>query len=69
MNTGIIEILTRRCAIILEVLSCSYTIHVKAPTKYAMKTGKLAEEAYARTHVPVKIHKMFFHETQSVNCQ
>jgi len=34
-----------------------------------MKTGKLAEEAYARTHVPVRIHKMFFHETKTVNCR
>jgi hypothetical protein len=33
-----------------------------------MKKGKLAEEAYARTHVPVRIQKMFFHEAQSVNC-
>jgi hypothetical protein len=34
-----------------------------------MKTRKRAEEAYAWTHVPVRIHKTFFHETQSVNCQ
>jgi hypothetical protein len=42
---------------------------VKAPTKHAMKTSKLALEAYARTHVPARIHSMFFQETQSVNCQ
>jgi hypothetical protein len=44
--TGITEVLTRRRVIILELLSCGYTIYVEAASKYAMKTTKLAEEAY-----------------------
>jgi hypothetical protein len=59
--TGITEVQTRHCAIILEFPSCGYTIHAEAASKYAMKTAKLAQEAiHACEH-----SQMLIHETQA----